>query len=216
MISLDAKATVNVGEFSRDGSSRVPVRGLDHDYQPDAKVTPFGLLLPEYDELSIVVSTSKVTSDFIVDTIAQWWIENKPRFPQVDTLVLLQDNGPENSGRRTQFLYRMVGFVEQHQINVRLAYYPPYHSKYNPIERCWGVLENHWNGSLLDTVEAVTRFAQSMTWKLKHPLVRLATQAYESGIRISKAAMKAVEQKLSRLPHLPSWFIDIHHHQPVE
>jgi hypothetical protein len=205
-----------VGEFSRDGSSRVPVRGLDHDYEPDAKVTPFGLLLPEHDELSIVVSTSKVTSDFIVDTIEQWWCENKPRFPKIDTLVLLQDNGPENSGRRTQFLYRMVEFVEQHQINVRLAYYPPYHSKYNPVERCWGVLENHWNGSLLDTVEAVTGFAQSMTWKQRHPLVRLVTQAYQSGVRISKTAMKAVERKLSRLPHLPSWFIDIHPHQAVE
>jgi hypothetical protein len=205
-----------VGEFSRDGSSRVPVRGLDHDYEPDAKVTPFGLLLPEHDELSIVVSTSKVTSDFIVDTLEQWWCENKPRFPKVDTLVLLQDNGPENSGRRTQFLHRMVDFVEQHQINVRLAYYPPYHSKYNPVERCWGVLENHWNGSLLDTVEAVTGFAQSMTWKQRHPLVRLVTQAYQSGVRISKTAMKAVERKLSRLPHLPSWFIDIHPHQAVE
>ena len=205
-----------MGEFSRDGSSRVPVRGLDHDYEPDAKVTPFGLLLPEHDELSIVVSTSKVTSDFIVDTIEQWWCENKPRFPKIDTLVLLQDNGPENSGRRTQFLYRMVEFVEQHQINVRLAYYPPYHSKYNPVERCWGVLENHWNGSLLDTVEAVTGFAQSMTWKQRHPLVRLVTQAYESGARISKTAMKAVERKLSRLPHLPSWFIDIYPHHAVE
>ena len=110
----------------------------------------------------------------------------------------------------------MVGFVEQHQINVRLAYYPPYHSKYNPVERCWGVLENHWNGSLLDTVEAVTGFAQSMTWKQRHPLVRLVTQAYESGARISKTAMKAVERKLSRLPHLPSWFIDIHPYQAVE
>ena len=205
-----------MGEFSRDGSSRVPVRGLDHDYEPNAKVTPFGLLLPEHDELSIVVSTSKVTSDFIVDTLEQWWCENKPRFPKVDTLVLLQDNGPENSGRRTQFLHRMVDFVEQHQINVRLAYYPPYHSKYNPVERCWGVLENHWNGSLLDTVEAVTGFAQSMTWKQRHPLVRLVTQAYQSGVRISKTAMKAVERKLSRLPHLPSWFIDIHPHQAVE
>ena len=205
-----------MGEFSRDGSSRVPVRGLDHDYEPDAKVTPFGLLLPEHDELSIVVSTSKVTSDFIVDTIEQWWCENKPRFPKIDTLVLLQDNGPENSGRRTQFLYRMVEFVEQHQINVRLAYYPPYHSKYNPVERCWGVIENHWNGSLLDTVEAVTGFAQSMPWKQRHPLVRLVTQAYESGVRISKTAMKAVERKLSRLPHIPSWFIDIHPYQAVE
>ena len=45
-----------------------------------------------------------------------------------------------------------------------MAYYPPYHSKYNPIERCWGILENHWNGSLLDSIGAVVGFAESMTY----------------------------------------------------
>jgi hypothetical protein len=189
----------------------VPVQALDHDYKPDGKVTPVGLLLPELDELSIAVCTSKVTSDCIVDMIDCWWIENKARFSEIDTLVFLQDNGPENSGRRSQFLYRMVQFVEQHHINVRLAYYPPYHSKYNPVERCWGSLERHWNGALLDTVEAVVGYAKSMTWKQEHPVVRLVTQAYESGVRLSKQAMKAVESKLSRLPNLPSWFIDIHY-----
>jgi len=87
---------------------------------------------------------------FVTPGLCSLWLENKARFPRVDTLVFLQDNGPENSGRRSQFLYRMVQFVEKHQVNVRLAYYPPYHSKYNPVERCWGVLETHWNGALLD------------------------------------------------------------------
>lgn len=189
----------------------MPVRALDHDYAPDGKATPVGILLPEHDELSIAICTSKVTSDCIADTIEHWWIENKARFPKVDTLVLLQDNGPENSGRRTQFLSRMVHFVEQHHVHVRLAYYPPYHSKYNPVERCWGVLEKHWNGALLDTIDAVVGYAQSMTWKQTHPAVRLVTQAYELGVRLSKQAMQAVERKLSRLPMLSSWFIDINY-----
>jgi hypothetical protein len=210
-MSCDAKAIVKIGELSRDGESRVRVKALDHDFEPDGTATPVGILLPEQGELSIAICTSKVTSDCIVDATEHWWIENKTRFPKVDTLVLLQDNGPENSGRRTQFLHRMVQFVEQHQVNVRLAYYPPYHSKYNPIERCWGILENHWNGALLDTIEAVVRYAQSMTWKQEHPVVRLATKAYKAGVRLSKQAMKIVESKLSRLPSLPSWFIDIHY-----
>jgi transposase len=168
-----------------------------------------GLLLPDLDELSISVCTSKVTSDCIVDLLDQFWNENKPRFREIDTLVLLQDNGPENNGRRTQFLARMVNFVDKHQVNVRLAYYPPYHSKYNPVERCWGVLERHWNGALLDTVDAVVGYAQSMTWKQQHPVVRLVTQTYETGVCLSKKAMKAVESRLSRLPNLSSWFVDI-------
>ena len=89
-----------------------------------SKVTPVGFLLPDQDELSIAVCTSNVTSDCIVDVFDHWWDENKTRFPDVDTLVLLQDNGPENSGRRTPFLSRMVNFVEKHHVNVRLAYYP--------------------------------------------------------------------------------------------
>lgn len=211
LISSDAKATVKIGELSRDGESRVLVKALDHDFKPDGTATPVGLLLPAYDELSIAICTSKVTSDCIVDTFEHMWIENKDRFPNVDTLVFLQDNGPENSGRRSQFLCRMVQFVEQHKINVRLAYYPPYHSKYNPVERCWGILENHWNGALLDTIEAVVGYAQSMTWKQEHPVVRLVTQVYQLGVRLSKKAMKVIESKLSRLPSLPSWFIDIHY-----
>ena len=191
------------------------VRALDHDYKADGKATPFGILLPEHDELMIAVCTSKVTSDCIVDAMDHWWVQIRPRFPKVDTLVWLQDNGPENSGRRSQFLYRVVQFVEQHQVNVRLAYYPPYHSKYNPVERCWGALERHWNGALLDTVDAVVGYAQSMTWKQEHPAVRLVTQAYESGVKLAKKAMKLVESKLKRLPHLPSWFIDINYKAPV-
>ena len=44
-----------------------------------------------------------------------------------------------------------------------MAYYPPYHSKYNLIERCWGILENHWNGTLLKSIETVLRWAKTMT-----------------------------------------------------
>jgi hypothetical protein len=48
------------------------------------------------------------------------------------------DNGSESSGVRTQFLHRMVQFVDTIGKPIQLLYYPPYHSKYNPIERCWG------------------------------------------------------------------------------
>ncbi len=48
----------------------------------------------------------------------------------------------------------------------------PITSKYNPVERCWGVLEHHWNGSLLDSVETVEQFGASMTWKGLRPVVQ--------------------------------------------
>jgi transposase len=93
----------------------------------------------------------------------------RERFEQVKTLVINLDNGPENHSPRTQFLKRLLAFAQTSQLTIHLAYYPPYHSKYNPIERCWGILEQHWNGDVLDTVETVVQFAQTMTWKAKAP-----------------------------------------------
>ena len=122
------------------------VKALDHDFKPDQKVTPFGLYLPEYDKLYIYILESRLTADAIVDCLCDLWQNIRADFPLVKSLLLNLDNGPENHSRRTQFIARLVQFVDEYQVNIRLAYYPPYHSKYNPVERCWGVLENHWNG----------------------------------------------------------------------
>ncbi len=208
-VSIDAKATVKIGPFSRKGKSRVPLAAADHDFQPAATVTPVGLLLPELDELFRYGVTSRVTSDCLADCLTAWWERVRGRFTHITTLVLNLDNGPENHSRRTQFMQRLVQFAQRYHLTVRLAYYPPYHSKYNPIERCWGVLEQHWNGTLLDTLDAVLGFAASMTWKGAHPVVTLVTTAYARGVTLTNEAMAAVEAHLTRLPQLEKWFVDI-------
>jgi transposase len=83
-----------------------------------------------------------VSSDFIVDSIEDFWETYKDRFPKVKKLLLNLDNGGENSSRRTQFMKRIVEFVEREKIEIELAYYPPYHSKYNPVERVWVYWKN--------------------------------------------------------------------------
>jgi len=208
-ISLDAKATVKVGLFSREGLSRVPVAGWDHDFNPTALVTPFGFLLPELDELFLYLATSKVTSDFIMDALTDCWTRLQPRFPQVKRLQLDCDNGPENHSHRTQFIARLLAFANATGLTVELAYYPPYHSKYNPIERCWAVLEKHWDGSLLDTVQTVVEFAKTMTWRGQQPTVSLVTQAYATGVKLTKQAMQVCETLIERLPALARWFVTI-------
>ena len=207
-ISIDAKATVNVGPFSRRGRSRTKTKAADHDFKPEATLTPFGIFLPEHDDLWLYMARSKVTSDFIVDRLEQWWQEVRLRFLSVKTLVINLDNGPENHSRRTQFLKRIVGFARKYGLEVQLAYYPPYHSKYNPIERCWGILEMHWNGSLLDSIEAVVGFAGSMTWKGKHPVVSVVETTYAKGVRLKPEEMKALESR-SCLAGLGKWFVEI-------
>ena len=206
---MDAKATVKVGPFARGGKSRVPTSAADHDFHAAARVTPVGIFLPASDELFLYAVTSKVTSDCLVDRLVAWWAEVQPRFAHITTLVINLDNGPENHSRRTQFMHRLVNFVDQSGVTVRLVYYPPYHSKYNPIERCWGILENHWNGTLLDSIETILQFASTMTWKSIHPRVELVTTAYQTGVKLTKEAMQVVEAQLTRAPVLGKWFIDI-------
>ena len=117
--------------------------------------------------LSIFIGTSNETSDFIVDCLEQWWEANKVQHSAARRLAVNLDNGPENSGARTQFLYRLVRFADAAGLEVKLVYYPPYHSKYNLIERCWGILENHWNGTLLNSVHTVVEWARTTTWNLE-------------------------------------------------
>lgn len=208
-ISIDAKATVKIGPFARGGKSRAHSSACDHDFKPDATLTPVGIFLPATDELFVYAVRSKVTSDCLMDRLVQWWEAVQHRFGHISTLVINLDNGPENHSRRTQFMQRLVDFVRHYGISVRLAYYPPYHSKYNSIERCWGILENHWNGALLDTIDAVLNFTASMTWKSVHPLVALVTTPYQTGVKVSQAAMAEIEAQIVRLPGLEKWFVDI-------
>ena len=84
---------------------------------------------------------SHETSDFWADGLKLWWNRAKGQLGSIRRLVIYLDNGPNNSGTRTQFLKRMVEFADWSGLEVRLVYYPPYHSKYNPIERCWSALE---------------------------------------------------------------------------
>ena len=150
-----------------------------------------------------------MTADCLVDCLYQWWEGVQQQFTHIETLVINLDNGPENHSRRTQFMKRLLEFAQHSGLTIRLAYYPPYHSKYNPVERCWGILENYWNGALLDSVEAVLRFAAHMTYKGKHPVVELVTTTYETGAKLSDKAMDLLETLIQRFPQLGKWFVDI-------
>ena len=148
------------------------------------------------------------TRDFIVDGLEAYWAAlPQAERERIDHLQFKIDNGPESSGVRTQFLKRMVAFVDRIGKPVQLLYYPPYHSKYNPIERCWGVLEQHWNGALLVDLDTLLAWAGTMTWKGLQPVVELNRTLYQKGVRLSKQAMQAIEARLERNPDLPKWDI---------
>jgi hypothetical protein len=96
---MDGKARVKIGSFDRGGKSRNGTKADDHDYNPKKTVTPYGIFLPKLDELFLSLTESKVTSDFIVDILEDFWLGEKHRFSDIQTLVLNQDNGPQNRAR---------------------------------------------------------------------------------------------------------------------
>ena len=203
-MSVDAKGRVLLALLSRGGFNRLEIKALDHDFRPDEKVTPVGVFLPQYNELFIFLITGSVTSDTLVDCIRDVWVKIAARFSLVQTLVI---NGPECHSRRTQFMHRITRFADEFQVIIQLAYYPPYHSKYNPIERVWGVLENYWRGSLLDSLETVFHFAKNMTYNGIHPVVEIVEKTYHTGVKLTKKSMDSLEKRFERLLGLEKWFV---------
>jgi hypothetical protein len=86
-ICIDAKATVKIGPFARGGKSRAQSSACDHDFKPDATLTPVGIFLPSTDELFVYAVRSKVTSDCLLDRLVQWWEAVQHRFGHITTLV---------------------------------------------------------------------------------------------------------------------------------
>ena len=119
-ISTDAKAILLLGPFSRRGQTRAQIQALDHDFRTDRTLTPWGIFMPDYNELYLYFTASKVTPDFIADCLADFWQMVSWRFPEVTTLLLNQDNGPENNSRRTQFMKRITAFADQFQLTIVL------------------------------------------------------------------------------------------------
>lgn len=94
-------------------------------------------------------------------------------------------------------------------LEVRLVYYPPYHSKYNAIERYWGGLEKSWNGYLLDSVSCVLNRACNVIWKGLSATVKLMDSVYEKGVKVYGKERIELEQRLMRLDRLPAYDITI-------
>jgi Rhodopirellula transposase DDE domain len=199
---------VKIGDFSRGGRTRGDNLANAHDMGCKEKYTPCGIVDEDSGELYINFGSSYKTSDFIVDTIeSKWNAMDEQEKMDTNLIQIKMDNGPESGGRRTQFLNRMVHLADIINKPIQLLYYPPYHSKYNPIERCWGILELKWNGAKLIDAETMLGWANRMTWKGLHPVVELSRKVYNKGISLGQAAMQAVEARLKRDPDLPKYDI---------
>ena len=210
-VSMDWKATVTMGAFSRGGQTRGEHKASAPDLGGKEKYIPCGIVDEDTAQRYVTCGSSCKTRDCIVETLAAWWQGlSATEHGESDRVQLKMDNGSASSGVRTPCLHRMVQCAETIGKPLQLLYSPPYPSKSNPMERGWGMRELHWNGAQLLDVETMLEWATRMTWKGLKPVVALRRKGYTKGVSLSQAAMRAVEARLERHPLLPKWDILIH------
>lgn len=198
-----------MGNLSRGGFNRKDVNADDHDFDFASKLTPVGIYQPKEKDLTLYMVRSNATSDCYADIIESWFRAKQIEGAKIKRLVVNLDNGPEQNSRRTQFMSRMQDFANTAGIEVHLAYYPPYHSKYNPVERTFGALEKHWHGEILDTEEKVIGYAKSMKWAGKVPAVKLVDKIYQTGVKVAKRVMKKINAGFDRKQGIENWSVII-------
>ena len=122
-MSIDCKATVPIGDVSRGGLTRGDYAACDHDLGLKEKYIPWGIVEEDGGQLHITFGSSSKTRDFIVDALEDWWAAlDKTEQVAMARLQIKMDNGPESSGRRTQFLQRMVTFCDAIGKPIQLLY----------------------------------------------------------------------------------------------
>lgn len=110
---------------------------FDHDFNSfsDGIVIPHGIYDIKRNEGYVTLGTSKDTSEFCCENIKDWWINHgKENYPLADSILILADGGGSNSSRHYIFKEDLQKLVNEIGIEIRIAHYPPYTSKYNPIE----------------------------------------------------------------------------------
>ena len=205
LISIDTKDKVLIGPYSRGGKSRVQIEACDHELTNHC-IIPFGILDLKNNQPYFYNFENKPTSLAIVDCLENYIIQNN----QYNKIAILLDNGPDNSGVRTAFLKGLVDLVNRYKIEIELIYYPPYHSKYNPVERLWARLEMLWNGMLLTSEEKCYEVMSSLTWKKITAKVTTIEKVYEKGVTYTKDEMSIYERvNIIRDNVLKKWSIFI-------
>jgi hypothetical protein len=139
VVSVDTKKKELIGNLSRDGKiyTTETIEVFDHDFPSLAE----GVAIPHtvYDTVQnkayVTIGTSRDTSEFACDSIRQWWIhDGRLLYPYAVSILMLMDGGGSNSSRHYIFKQDLQALVDELGIDIRVAHYPPYTSKWNPIE----------------------------------------------------------------------------------
>ena len=139
ILSMDTKKKELIGNFYRDGKlyTLKTIRTLDHDFPSSAEgvIIPHGLYDLKQNHGHINLGVSHDTSQFACDSVLRWWqLHGHDRYPKATSLLLLCDGGGSDASNRYVFKAALQDLADRLGIEIRVAHYPPYTSKYNPIE----------------------------------------------------------------------------------
>jgi hypothetical protein len=197
ILSVDTKKRELLGNFYRDGQpfTTQTARVFDHDFPSfaDGHVIPHGLLDLKRYRGYINLGISYDTSEFACDSIFQWWTaEGHSAWPQAKSLLLLCDGGGSNSASQYLFKQDLQALVNRMGVEIRVAHYPPYTSKYNPIEhRLFPHVTRACQGVIFKTVEQVKHYmAKAKTRTGLSVVVNILNKIYEKGRKVAEGFKK--------------------------
>ncbi len=181
---------------------------LDHDF-PSLAVgvaIPHGLYDLKDNIGFIQIGTSHDTSEFACDSIRYWWNNyGKNRYPLASSILLLCDGGGSNSSRYYVFKEALQALVNEIGIEIRIAHYPPYTSKYNPIEhRLFPHLSRACKGVIFDSVNTVSELmAKATTNKGLQVFTTILARTYQTGKKVTEGFKETMEIVFDDF--LPQW-----------
>jgi DDE family transposase len=210
ILSIDTKKKELIGNFFRAGVAYTQkvVETLDHDFPSLAEgvLHPHGLYDLQRNHGHLNVTTSHDTSAFACDSIAYWWETfGKVEYPEATALLLLGDGGGSNAANRYVFKYNLEKLAERTGLEIRVCHYPPYESKYNPIEhRFFPHVTRACAGVIFDGVErALEAMGQASTSTGLTTTVHLLPGEYKTGEKAPKDYKKTMRIIFDE--ELPAW-----------
>ncbi len=215
VLSIDTKKKEFIGQFYRAGKSycEAAVEVLDHDFPSlaEGRVVPHGIYDIKLNKGYLSIGNSKDTSEFLCDNIKYQWQNNISQdYPQATEMLLLMDGGGSNSCLHYIVKEDLQKLANELNMKIRVAHYPPYCSKYNPIEhRLFPHLQRSWEGVVFANYKIIKdRAEQTRTEKGLQVVAWINEKLYQSGRKYSdnfKETMTIVFDEL-----LPKWNYQIH------
>ncbi len=208
--SIDTKSKEHLGKLYRKGRIRSsePFKAFDHDFPSwaDGVVIPHGIFDRKLNLGHINIGLSRDTTEFACDSFRWYWNRiGKQRYRDATSILLTCDGGGSNSARKTIFKHDLERLSNAIDLPIRVAHYPPYCSKYNPIERrFFPHLGRACSGMLFDTIETVVKLMRrAATSTGLKTTVNVIRRSYESGRTATDEIKQQLRIKYDEL--LPKW-----------